>query len=582
MSVRPCASSAARTAPTWPSIIPLSPRMSAPASARTAAIRSYTRGSRRCRRRRRASSTPQWPCEVNSSRHRSAMTGSVVARLLLRPAHGAARARWCRCSAASPWASRSSGTPKTMSPPTPAAAASVDGRAEGRRIVLHDAGHRPRSGPASAALLDEQRQDQAARVDGRLAHESAEGRGAAQPAGALSDARSVAHARTRRSSASSMARAAVTASAIDAGRESRATRATCIPSRRAASAVVGPPATMRVDVGIGPASRATARAADGERSTTASKAPAASDAAALRHVCDGRRLVDDPADDVPPARLQRERQELVADRAAREHRGGGSVRAQDLEQCRSRCATRSGTSTSRTPSVAQRRLPTWARPRRSAHHGAPPRSRPCSSAVRPEQRRERPDPRGGGEHQPGVGTGDRRQQLGRSRAGRGVGAGGHPDERLGRHLESAREQLPAVVVRRAVGTHEQHPHDATPQWRLTRSCRAAAAVRPSSWASPDAVAARQRVADRAEHDAPRPVRAADVGEQVQPAGPHGGDGTHRGAVGRDRSRPARRVPRRRRAGSPGPRASAAAAAWRRPRHGTRWPARPGPARARGR
>ena len=65
----------ARTTPTWPSIIPLVPTTWAPAAAcATRHLGVELAASRRCRPSRRASSTPQWPWSVNSSRHRSAMT----------------------------------------------------------------------------------------------------------------------------------------------------------------------------------------------------------------------------------------------------------------------------------------------------------------------------------------------------------------------------------------------------------------------------------------------------------------------------------------------------------------------------
>ena len=63
---------------TWPSIIPLGPTMSTPASAwatRHLGVHRERRG--RCRPGRRGSSTPQWPWSVNSSRHRSLITVSA-------------------------------------------------------------------------------------------------------------------------------------------------------------------------------------------------------------------------------------------------------------------------------------------------------------------------------------------------------------------------------------------------------------------------------------------------------------------------------------------------------------------------
>ena len=78
----PAPSSAARITATWPSIIPLGPTMSTPAAAWASAISAYTSRVRVVvDARRRASSTPQWPWSVNSSRHRSLITGERVADL---------------------------------------------------------------------------------------------------------------------------------------------------------------------------------------------------------------------------------------------------------------------------------------------------------------------------------------------------------------------------------------------------------------------------------------------------------------------------------------------------------------------
>ena len=65
----------ARIAPTWPSIIPLGPTTCTPAvGLGDARSRRSARASRRCRPRRTAVSSPQWPWSVYSSRHRSAIT----------------------------------------------------------------------------------------------------------------------------------------------------------------------------------------------------------------------------------------------------------------------------------------------------------------------------------------------------------------------------------------------------------------------------------------------------------------------------------------------------------------------------
>ena len=88
VSERPCSSSAARSAPTRPSIMSLG-RDDVGAGARPARRRCgrAARASRRCRRRRPARSTPQWPWLVYSHRQRSVITSrSGCAALIARVA----------------------------------------------------------------------------------------------------------------------------------------------------------------------------------------------------------------------------------------------------------------------------------------------------------------------------------------------------------------------------------------------------------------------------------------------------------------------------------------------------------------
>ncbi len=124
MSVWPPSSRASRTAATWPSIMPERPRSWEPARDCSSAIAVYRSRVASLSTRPRSSSTPQWPWSVNSSRHRSVCTTS-------RPADAStatlvATFRMPSGSVApEPRASRTSGTPNSITPPTPAAAASA-------------------------------------------------------------------------------------------------------------------------------------------------------------------------------------------------------------------------------------------------------------------------------------------------------------------------------------------------------------------------------------------------------------------------------------------------------------------------
>ena len=73
----PAPSRAPRIAATWPSIIPLGPTMSTPASAWASAISAYTSRVASLSTRPSGVSTPQCPWSVNSSRQRSLITVSA-------------------------------------------------------------------------------------------------------------------------------------------------------------------------------------------------------------------------------------------------------------------------------------------------------------------------------------------------------------------------------------------------------------------------------------------------------------------------------------------------------------------------
>ena len=74
VSLRPWSSSAARSAPTRPSIMSLGATASAPASACETAVRASSSSVWSLSTTPSARSTPQWPCEVYSHRHRSVKT----------------------------------------------------------------------------------------------------------------------------------------------------------------------------------------------------------------------------------------------------------------------------------------------------------------------------------------------------------------------------------------------------------------------------------------------------------------------------------------------------------------------------
>ena len=74
VSARPWSSSAARSAPTRPSIMSLGATTSAPASAWDTAVRASSSSVRSLSTSPSSRSTPQWPWLVYSHRHRSVMT----------------------------------------------------------------------------------------------------------------------------------------------------------------------------------------------------------------------------------------------------------------------------------------------------------------------------------------------------------------------------------------------------------------------------------------------------------------------------------------------------------------------------
>ena len=152
------------------------PRPARRRSTRTAA------GSRRCRPRRSAVSTPQWPWSVYSSRQRSAISTSCVADLARRDR--AAPAGRCPADRRPTIPSRpcAPGTPNRISPPTPALAASDRRLAQRFAGVLNDAGHRADRRRLADAFLDEHRQHQLGRVEPHPGREPAQRRRPPQPA----------------------------------------------------------------------------------------------------------------------------------------------------------------------------------------------------------------------------------------------------------------------------------------------------------------------------------------------------------------------------------------------------------------
>ena len=122
VSLRPSSSSAARIAPTRPSIMSLGAMTSAPACAWLSAVRASRSTDASLSTLPSARSRPQWPWLVYSQRHRSAMTSrsgwaSLIARV----------ASWTTPSssqAPEPSSSLAAGMPNSSTPGSPSAAAS--------------------------------------------------------------------------------------------------------------------------------------------------------------------------------------------------------------------------------------------------------------------------------------------------------------------------------------------------------------------------------------------------------------------------------------------------------------------------
>ncbi len=120
----PAESSALRTTPTWPSIIPDGPTMCTPAAAWATAISAYTASVASLSTDPSGARTPQCPCEVNSSRHRSLIT-TVASPTSLTTSRMATLRMPSGSTPAEPCGSCAAGTPKSIRPPTPASTAST-------------------------------------------------------------------------------------------------------------------------------------------------------------------------------------------------------------------------------------------------------------------------------------------------------------------------------------------------------------------------------------------------------------------------------------------------------------------------
>ena len=122
VSASPCSSSAARSAPTRPSIMSLGATTSAPASACETAVRASSSSVRSLSTTPSSRRTPQWPCVVYSHRQRSQITSrSGCAALIARVAS------WTIPSssqAPEPSSSLAAGRPNSSTAGMPSAAAS--------------------------------------------------------------------------------------------------------------------------------------------------------------------------------------------------------------------------------------------------------------------------------------------------------------------------------------------------------------------------------------------------------------------------------------------------------------------------
>ena len=289
MSVNPAPSSAARIAPTWPSIIPLGATTWAPAAAWATAIEAY-RGQRR----------------VVVDRRRTAAAPRSARGRCTRPGTGRSSAR---CPTPTSAASRRSATWTIPSGSSAAEPRRVLRRRHAEQDQPADAGRRPprtRPSPASRgcaarrpacdaigagsvdALLDEHRQDQVGRVQPHVRDEPAQRRGPPQPARpggreAALTARSADVERRRAGSSSAAASRPRTPAWPPRTRPAR--RPACRPPRprgstserspnsRAVAAVCGPMQATTVRACGLPAMPTRLRTVEDEVKQTASKPP---------------------------------------------------------------------------------------------------------------------------------------------------------------------------------------------------------------------------------------------------------------------------------------------------------------------
>ena len=162
--------------PTWPSIIPLgATTCGAGAGLGDARPWRRSRAWRRCRRRRRSSSTPQWPWSVYSSTHRSAISTTSSPTSPRR----SASASWTMPSGSKaplPTASLCAGTPNSTTARTPRPASSATSLRRLSRVCCTTPGSDAIGCGSVDALAHEQRGDQVGSAHGRLGDEVAQRR----------------------------------------------------------------------------------------------------------------------------------------------------------------------------------------------------------------------------------------------------------------------------------------------------------------------------------------------------------------------------------------------------------------------
>ena len=168
VSLRPCSSSAARSAPTRPSIMSLGASASAPAAASDTAVRARSSSVASLSTTPSSRSTPQWPWLVYSQRQRSGMTSrSGLAALIARVASCTTPSS---SQAPEPSSSLAAGSPKSITAGMPerrGLARLVRGGGDGEVVDARQA----RDGRApSAPVADEHRIDQMRCGKLRLAH----------------------------------------------------------------------------------------------------------------------------------------------------------------------------------------------------------------------------------------------------------------------------------------------------------------------------------------------------------------------------------------------------------------------------